>query len=325
LAVSPYRIPDEANVTRTSSGHIIAVVGPTASGKSTLGIELALSLDGEVINCDSVQVYREVEIATAKVPFEERAGIPHHLMDFVSPAETYTAGNWADDALEKIREIETRGRTPIIVGGTGFYLRALRNPFFPSPPTDPKFRNRITLLRDKRGTEYVHRLLRKLDPGAAARLYPADWPRVQRALEVRLQTGKPISAQLSNRAVPPPEVKRIKVIALNPPREELYRLINQRAQDHFDAGLVEEVRSLLNSGVPAGSNALGAHGYRRVVEYLQGKRSLQSAIEQTKQDVRNYAKRQITWFKREEGVEWFEGFGTEQTLRQCILDYLNIK
>jgi tRNA dimethylallyltransferase len=325
LAVSPYRIPDEANVTRTRSGDIIAVVGPTASGKSTLGIELALSLDGEVINCDSVQVYREVEIATAKVPFEERAGIPHHLMDFVSPSETYTAGNWADDALEKIREIESRGRTAIIVGGTGFYLRALRNPFFPSPPTDPIVRDRITRLRNERGTEYVHRLLRKLDPGTGARLYPCDWPRVQRALEVRLQTGKPISAQLSNRAVPPPEVKRIKVIALNPLREELYRLINQRAQDHFDAGLVEEVRSLLNSGVPAGSNALGAHGYRRVVEYLQGNRSLQSAIEQTKQDVRNYAKRQITWFKREEGVEWFEGFGTDFTLRQCILDYLNIK
>jgi tRNA dimethylallyltransferase len=325
LAVSPCRIPDEANVTRTSSGDIIAVVGPTASGKSTLGIELALSLGGEVINCDSVQVYREVEIATAKVPFEERAGITHHLMDFVSPSETYTAGNWADDALEKIREIEARGRTAIIVGGTGFYLRALRNPFFPSPPTDPIVRDRVTRLRNERGTEYVHRLLSKLDPGTGARLYPSDWPRVQRALEVRLQTGKPISAQLSNRAVPPPEVKRIKVIALNPPRQELYRLINQRAQDHFDAGLVEEVRSLLNSGVPAGSNALGAHGYRRVVEYLHGKRSLQSAIEQTKQDVRNYAKRQITWFKREEGVKWFEGFGTDFTLRQCILDYLNIK
>lgn len=309
----------------THDKRIIAVVGPTASGKSSLGIELAIRLGGEIINCDSVQVYRDIEIATAKVPFEERFGIPHHLMDFVPPEATYTAGNWAVDSLQKIREIESRGRTAIIVGGTGFYLRALRNPFFPSPRTDTRLRDRITQLREKRGALHIHRLLQKLDPEAGTRLYPADWPRVQRALEVRLQTGKPISTQLSNRVDPPPEASRLMVIGLSPPRKELYELINRRAQAHFEAGLVNEVRWLLERGIPADSNSLGAHGYRRVVEYVQGKRTLESAVEQTKQDVRNYAKRQITWFKREPGLAWFEGFGTDSSVLQCILEYLNIK
>lgn len=301
---------------------VIAVVGPTASGKSTLGIEIALKLGGEIINCDSVQVYCGIQIATAKVPVEERKGIPHHLVNFVPPEINYTAGDWAREAAAKIDDVERRGRVPILVGGTGFYLRALRNPFFPSPQTDEDVRRRMNELREQRGPEQLHRLLQRLDPESAAELFPRDWPRVQRAIEVRLQTGRPMSQQKPLRPEPHESTRRLRVLVLNPPRGELYSRINQRTEKHFTAGLVDEVRILLAQGAPANSNALGAHGYRRVVEYLEGKRDLASAIEQTKLDVRHYAKRQLTWFRRESGAEWFEGFGEDAEVQKSILKAL---
>ena len=298
---------------------VLAIVGPTASGKSTLGIEIALRLNGEIINCDSVQVYKEIQIATAKVPLEERRGIPHHLIDVVSPRTNYTAGEWARDAASIIEEVESRNRIPLLVGGTGFYLRALRQPFFGSPQTDEELRRRITTIRELRGPEYLHRLLQRLDPAAAARFFPRDWPRVQRAVEVRLQTGRSIVSQLAERPQPHESTRRLRILALNPPRQELYNRINSRTGVHFELGLVDEVRQLLNKGIPADSNALGAHGYRRVVEFLQGKRTLESAVEQTKQDIRHYAKRQMTWFRHEPGVEWFDGFGEESSILQSVL------
>ncbi|MDQ1591750.1 MAG: tRNA dimethylallyltransferase [Pyrinomonadaceae bacterium] len=298
---------------------IIAVVGPTASGKSDLGIELALRFDGEIINCDSVQVYQGIEIATAKVPLAERRGVPHHLLDFVPPAVNYTAGAWAAAAAEKIAQVEARGRLALLVGGTGFYLRALRQPFFPSPPTDEQLRARLTKIRERRGAERLHAILRRLDPTSASRLQPRDWSRVQRALEVRLQTGAPLSLQQPARPAPPAWVARLRVFALSPPRAALYARINERAARHFDMGLIEEVRRLLDAGVPANSNALGAHGYRRVVEFLRGERTREGAIEQTKLDVRHYAKRQLTWFRREAGVEWFEGFGDSSDVQQLVV------
>jgi tRNA dimethylallyltransferase len=302
----------------TQGQPIIAIVGPTASGKSELGIEMALAFGGEIINCDSVQVYREIEIATAKVPLAERRGVAHHLIDFVPPEVNYTAGDWAREAVPVIEEIEARGRLALLVGGTGFYLRALRQPFFESPPTDESLRRRLSALRERRGPLHLHSMLRRLDAESAGKLFPRDWPRVQRALEVRLQTGEPMSAQASRRAEPHALAARVHVLALLPPRAELYRRINERALMHFGAGLVEEVRALLGRGVPAQSNALGAHGYRRVVEYLEGKRDYASAVEQTQQDVRHYAKRQLTWFRREPGVEWFEGFGNERDVQQRV-------
>jgi tRNA dimethylallyltransferase len=303
---------------------VVAVVGPTASGKSELGIALALRSGGEIVNCDSVQVYREIEIATAKVPFNERRGVPHHLIDFVPPEVRYTAADWARDAVRTIDEIESRGRTALLVGGTGFYLRALREPFFDAPPTDEAVRRRLESLRERRGPEHLHRLLTRLDPETAARLHARDWPRVQRALEVRLQTGAPLSSQIKRRPEPPALAPRLRVFALNPPREELYRRIDARAEIHFRAGLVEEVRQLLARGVPASSSALGAHGYRRVVEYLRGERTLESAVEQTKLDVRHYAKRQMTWFRREPGVEWVEGFGEDERVQEEVARRLGI-
>jgi tRNA dimethylallyltransferase len=298
---------------------IIAIVGPTASGKSTLGIALALKLNGEIINCDSVQVYKGIQIATAKVPPDERQGVAHHLIDFVSPEINYTAGDWVREATKVIDEVESRGRVPVLVGGTGLYLRALRRPFFPSPPTDEKLRQRLNRIRERRGVEHLYRVLERLDPEMAEELYPRDWPRVQRAIEVRLQTGLPMSKQIDQHLEPPESARRLQIFAINPPRNELYERINARTEVHFKADLVGEVKELLAKGVPPTSNALGAHGYRRVVEYLEGRRDLASAIEQTKLDVRHYAKRQLTWFRREPGVIWCEGFGDDQLLQEKVL------
>jgi len=307
----------------SSAQQVVAIVGPTASGKSTLAIEVALRLNGEIINCDSVQVYKEIEIATAKVPLAERKGIPHHLIDFVSPMVNYTAGEWAREAAQVIEEIQDRGKMVLLVGGTGFYLRALRRPFFTSPQTDASLRERITQVRERRGPEYLHRLLKRVDPLAALRFFPRDWPRVQRALEVRIQTGRSITEHLDERPEPHESTRRLRVLALNPPRKELYERINQRTEMHFAAGLVDEVKTLLDKGVPAHSSALGAHGYRRVVEFLQSRRTLESAIEQTSLDVRHYAKRQLTWFRHEADVEWIHGFGEENEVLESVLERLS--
>ncbi len=309
-------------MSQLSAPPVIAVMGPTASGKSELGLGLALRLGGEIINCDSVQVYQGVEIATAKVPLAERRGVPHHLLDFVPPEQTFTAQEWARAATETIADIEARGRVALLVGGTGFYLRALRQPFFASPPTDETLRRRLAALREKHGPEYLHRMLQRLDAPAAARLFPRDWSRAQRALEVFFQTKETLSAQAAERPAPPECAARLRILALNPPRDLLYERINRRAAQHFAAGLVEEVQDLLGQGVPANSNALGAHGYRRVVEYLRGTRTWESALAQTQTDVRHYAKRQFTWFRREPGVEWLDGFGEEPATLAAALKRL---
>jgi tRNA dimethylallyltransferase len=298
---------------------VIAVMGPTASGKSELGLAIAEHLGGEIINCDSVQVYREIEIATAKLPLAERRGIPHHLIDLIPPERSYTAADWAADAVTKIEEIEARGRTAILVGGSGFYLRALRQPFFLSAPTNHDLRARLRAIRERHGPEHLHRMLRRFDPAAADRLAPRDWSRTQRALEVFFEKGEPISGLQPNRVEPHESAARLRIFALDPPREELYERINRRAEQHFTAGLVDEVRDLLERGVPENSSALGAHGYRRVVEHLRGERTLESAIEQTKLDVRHYAKRQLTWLRREPDVEWLTGFGDDQMVQTTAI------
>ncbi len=279
---------------------IYAIAGPTASGKTEIGVELALHLgNAEIINCDSVQIYKEIQIATAKPSAEEMRGVPHHLIDYVAPEINYTAADWANDAAAKIVEIENRGNIPILVGGTGFYLRSLRQPFFESPKTDEKLRARLSGIKEKKGAEHLYKMLQKIDKISADKLFPRDYVRVQRALEVYFQTGEKFSEFQPKQIEPPEFAERIKIFVLNPPRPELYEKINERAEKHFANGLVEEVKHIRKSGVKDDTNALGAHGYRRVCEYLRGERTLESAIEQTKQDVRNYAKRQLSWFRRE--------------------------
>lgn len=297
---------------------IYAIAGPTCSGKTALAVELALRVGGEVVNFDSVQIYRDIQIATAKPTEEEKRGVPHHLIGYVDPNVNYTAAVWAVDATEKIVEIETRGRVPILVGGTGFYLRTLRQPLFDSPKTDTNLRERFRAIQAAHGPGHLHRMLTRVDPEAAAKLPPRDYPRVMRALEVFFQTGEPISRQQPNRPLPPDFSERIHLFVLNPPRDELYERINRRTEDHFAAGLVDEVKQLRARGVRDDGNALGAHAYRRVCEYLRGERSLESAIDQSKQDVRNYAKRQLTWFRRELHVLWLAGFGDSADVRRRL-------
>jgi tRNA dimethylallyltransferase len=295
--------------TDSNEKSIYAIAGPTASGKTALGVELALRVGGEIINCDSVQIYKGIEIATAKPTNEEKRGVAHHLIDYVDPNVNYTAGDWARDAAGKIDEIESRGRVPILVGGTGFYLRTLRQPLFDSPKTDEDLRERLRAIQERQGPEHLHNMLARVDPEAASNLQPRDYVRVIRALEVYFQTGERLSKQQPNRAEPPGFADRVRLFVLNPPREELYAKINARTEQHFASGLVEEVKRLRAAGVKDYTNALGAHSYRRVCEYLRDERDLPSAIEKSKQDVRNYAKRQLTWFRGESGAVWLNGFG----------------
>jgi len=302
---------------------IYSIVGPTASGKTEIGVELALRLgNGEIINCDSVQIYKEIQIATAKPSIEETRGVPHHLISYVTPEINYSAADWTKDAAEKISEIEERGNVPILIGGTGFYLRALRQPFFESPKTDEKLRNKISEIRNRKGAEHLHKILQKVDRASADKLFPRDYVRVGRALEVYFQTGNRLSEIQPKRALMPEFARRIKIFVLNPPRPRLYKKINERAQQHFADGLVEEVKQLRSKGVKDDTNALGAHGYRRVCEYLRGERTLESAIEQTKQDVRNYAKRQLSWFRREEDTIWLAGFGEEKETQKKLFEQI---
>ena len=304
-------------LTEAKKKPIYSIVGPTASGKTEIGVALALRLgNAEIINCDSVQIYQGIEIATAKPTEEEKRGVPHHLIDYVSPGVNYTAADWAQDATEKIHEIESRAKISILVGGTGFYLRTLRNPFFESPKTDENLREKLRLIKEKKGALHLHKILERVDKASAEKLFPRDYVRSMRALEVFFQTGKRLSEIQLNRAEPPEFANRIQIFALNPPRAALYQKINERTALHFMQGLVEEVKLLRDAGVKDNSNALGAHGYRRVCEYLRGERTLESAIEQTKQDVRNYAKRQMTWFRREEGVIWLDGFGNDEEIQK---------
>lgn len=309
-----------SSVAENSENLIYAIAGPTASGKTELAVALALHLgNAEIVNFDSVQIYREIEIATAKPSEEEKSGIVHHLIDYVSPEINYTAADWARDATKKIEEIESRGQSVILVGGTGFYLRTLKNPFFESPRTDEKLRERFRKIKEKKGAEHLHKLLKKVDPEMAEKLFPRDYVRTTRGLEVFFQTGKRLSEIQPERLEPPEFASRIKVFVLDPPRGELYEKINERAAIHFEKGLVEEVKNLREKGIRDDTNALGAHGYRRVCEYLRGERTLESATEQTKQDVRNYAKRQLTWFRREKDAIWLDGFGNQpETLEKLL-------
>ena len=301
---------------------IPAIVGPTASGKSDLGIRLALAFDGEIINLDSVQVYAQIQIATAKVPLAEQRGVPHHLIDIVEPTANFTAGQYARLASEKIAEIEARQRMALLVGGTGFYLRALINPLFESPQTDLHLRERLSQRRDSRGAEYLHRMLNRIDPRAGSHISPRDWSRSMRALEFFFQTGRRISDEQAETPPPPEFTARLRVLALAPPREELYERINLRAEAMFAEGLVEEVQALIAAGVPPTAKAFQAHGYRRVVEYLQGRRTREDALNQMKLDTRHYAKRQLSWWRTWPGVKWINGFGDEDEAFKEASDYL---
>jgi tRNA dimethylallyltransferase len=290
---------------------LIVLLGPTGSGKTALSLALAEYFGGEIVNCDSVAMYRDFEIGTAKPTIAERARVPHHLLDSVDPTSYVTAGEYSRQARKVLQEIKTRGNVPIVVGGTGLYLQALLQGLFPGPERSEELRDRLRQRAKNKG--YLHRLLRRLDPGAATKIHSNDTPKLIRAIEVCLASRKEMSEMLKE-GRNPLQGFHILRLGLNPDRAALYKRINQRALQMFDSGLVEETRSMLEKYGDSAS-PLSSLGYKQAVQLLRGEIDRDAAIQAAQQAHRKYAKRQMTWFRREPQVEWLTGFGDEPDIQ----------
>jgi tRNA dimethylallyltransferase len=296
---------------------IVVILGPTASGKSALAIALAERFSGEIISCDSVAVYRQFEIGTAKPSHEDRSRVPHHLIDVADPGEAFTAGEYARQARAALNAIAERGHLPLVVGGSGLYLRALLEGLFPGPQRSDALRERLRARANEKGPDYLHRLLSRLDPGTASKIHANDAPKLIRAIEVCMATRAPMSELWQERGRDPLRGFRILRIGLNPPREKLYERINARATRMFDDGLVAETQSLLQRfGDARDVTPMHSLGYQQAQQYLRGELTLAQAIAAVHQGHRNYAKRQMTWFRREPDVAWLEGFGDDAGIEQ---------
>jgi tRNA dimethylallyltransferase len=286
----------------------VAIVGPTAAGKSSLGLALAETFGGEILSCDSTAVYRRIDIGTDKVPESERRGVPHHLIDLVGPDATYSAAAFARAAAETARGVTARGHLPLLVGGTGFYYRAVMRGLFDGPGRDDALRVRLDRLADRRGSEFLHRWLSKVDASSAARLAPADRKRLVRALEVYLLTGRPLSEHFAATRSLIGDFDRL-TIGVRLTRDALLPRVTRRVDAQFSQGVVDEVRALLASGLSPQAHALSGLVYRQIVEYLDGVRDLPATRELIIQENLRYARRQMTWFRGEPGVQWIDGPG----------------
>jgi tRNA dimethylallyltransferase len=287
---------------------VLAVLGPTASGKSALGLALAARFGGEIINCDSTAVYRGFDIGTDKLPVAARRGIPHHLIDIVDPTEIYTAAQFARDAAQAIGEIHARGRVPILVGGTGFYYRALTRGLFPGPGADEELRQRLSRIADRRGIERLHRLLNRVDPESGVRIMPRDRKRIVRALEVYFASGRRLTEHFENTVSLIAECTVVS-IGLRLPAALTAERVARRVDEQFERGIVGEVKGLLARGVPASARPFGGLVYRQVMEMLRGVRDEVATRALITQENRRYARRQLIWFRKEPNLIWFEGPG----------------
>lgn len=294
---------------------LVAVVGPTATGKSALALALARRFGGEIIACDSTAVYRGIDIGTDKVPADEQQGIPHHLVDVASPAETYSAARYAADAAAAITAVAARGRLPILAGGTGFYYRALVRGLFPGPARDDRLRGRLDRIAARRGVESLHRWLGRVDPESAQRIQPRDRKRLVRALEVYLTTGRPLSAHFENTASAIPGYA-VLPIGLTLPRPELRDRVARRVDAQFSRGVVAEVRRLIERGVPKRAHAFSGLVYRQAIELLDGVRDERATRELIVRENMRYARRQLIWFRKEPNVRWLMGAGETETVQR---------
>jgi tRNA dimethylallyltransferase len=293
------------------------VLGPTGSGKTALSLVLAERFGGEIVSCDSVAVYRRMELGTAKPTRAERERVPHHLIDVTTPDNAFTAGEYSRSAREALKEIAARGHTPIVTGGTGLYLRALTEGLFAGPARQEELRARLRLSAQKHGDAWLHRLLKRLDERTAARIHANDTAKLIRAIEVCVAARRPMSTILQNQGKNPLVGFRLLRIGLNPPKAKLYERINERCAAMFAAGLVEETRGLLAQYGEV--KALDSLGYRQARGVLDGRMNEQDAIKAAQQGHRNYAKRQMTWFRQEPEVHWIAGFGDEaETVRAAV-------
>lgn len=296
---------------------LVVVLGPTASGKTALSVALAERFGGEIVNCDSVAMYREFDIGTAKPSAEELVRAPHHLFDFVEPSGYVTAGEYARRARTVLEEIKARGKLPIIVGGTGLYLRALLNGLFPGPERSEELRERLRTRAAEKGSSYLHRLLSRLDSAAAERIHANDVPKVIRAIEVCLASRQKMTEMWAEGR---DSLRGFQIhrVGLNPDRDSLYTRINRRAEKMFATGLVEETRQLLEK-YGQDIQPIKSLGYKQAVQLIRDEIDATGALRAAQQAHRNYAKRQMTWFRREPDVSWFAGFGDQPEIQGSVL------
>ena len=287
---------------------LVAILGPTATGKSGLALAIAERFNGEIINCDSTAVYRGFDIGTDKLPPADRRGIPHHLLDIADPTDEYTAAQFAGDAAQAVRDIHARGRLPLLVGGTGFYYRALTRGLFPGPGRDPALRRRLDAVRERRGVTFLHRMLGRVDAASAERIQLRDLKRIVRALEVYFLTGRPLTAHFAATASPLPDL-RVLPIALRLPAEQTSARVTRRVDEQFARGLLDEIRTLLARGIPETARPFGGLVYRQALEHLHGVRDEAATRALIAQENRRYARRQLIWFRKEPNLVWVDGPG----------------
>jgi tRNA dimethylallyltransferase len=285
----------------------LAILGPTASGKSALALALAERLGGEIVACDSTAVYRGFDIGTDKVSVEDQRGIPHHLVDVAEPTESYTAARYAQDAAAVIADVVRRGRVPIVVGGTGFYYRALTRGLFPGPGRDEHLRARLNAAADRRGVEWLWRMVRRVDPESARRIQPRDRMRLVRALEVYFLTGRNLTSHFAETRAP--LELPITAFGLRLPAALTSERVTRRVDQQFARGLMAEVRGLLARGVPQTAHPFGGLVYRQALEFLEGVRDEAATRALIVQENRRYARRQLIWFRKEPNLRWFDGPG----------------
>jgi tRNA dimethylallyltransferase len=303
------------NSTKTDAP-LVVILGPTASGKSALGISLAERLGGEILVCDSTQVYRHFDIGTGKVPFAEQRGIPHHLVDLVEPQEVFTAGEYRRRALDVLEDVRRRGKLPIITAGTGLYLRALLEGLADAPERSEELRERLRRKAKLHGPGYLHHVLARMDEEAAKRIAPGDAQKIIRAIEIRKLAGKPVG-EIHSRGRKRLEGYDIRKIGLQPPRDALYARINARVEAMIKAGWVEEVRGLIAAGFPTDVKPFQFIGYLDLRACLETSGAITNdAIASIRRSTRQFSKRQITWFRKEPNVHWLAGFGDDP----CVVD-----